>query len=87
MMIGIYALAEKRADDAFLAAVLTVIGYSVMDTIVILDRIRENTKVMAGAPYDVIVNESINKRRRARSTRSRRSSSPSWRCSRSAARV
>ena len=59
MMIGIYALADRRADDAFLAAVLTVIGYSVMDTIVILDRIRENTKVMAGSPYDVIVNESI----------------------------
>src|SRR3984957_679478 len=59
MMIGIYALADRRADDAFLAAVLTVIGYSVMDTIVILDRIRENTKLMAGAPYVAIVNESI----------------------------
>ncbi|HEY2475664.1 MAG TPA: protein translocase subunit SecF, partial [Candidatus Cybelea sp.] len=59
MMIGIYALADRRADDAFLAAVLTVIGYSVMDTIVILDRIRENTKLMAGAPYATIVNESI----------------------------
>jgi preprotein translocase subunit SecF len=59
MMIGIYALADKRADDAFLAAVLTVIGYSVMDTIVILDRIRENTKLMAGQPYDKIVNTSI----------------------------
>jgi len=59
MMIGIYALADRRADDAFLAAVLTVIGYSVMDTIVILDRIRENTKLMAGQPYDKIVNESI----------------------------
>jgi preprotein translocase SecF subunit len=59
MMIGIYALADRRADDAFLAAVLTVIGYSVMDTIVILDRIRENTKLMAGAAYDRIVNESI----------------------------
>jgi hypothetical protein len=59
MMIGIYALAGKRADDAFLAAVLTVIGYSVMDTIVILDRIRENTKVMAGQAYETIVNESI----------------------------
>jgi len=31
----------------------------VMDTIVILDRIRENTKLMAGAPYETIVNESI----------------------------
>lgn len=59
MMIGIYAMAGKRADDAFLAAVLTVIGYSVMDTIVILDRIRENTKIMAGQPYDKIVNTSI----------------------------
>src|SRR5579872_1112614 len=59
MMIGIYAMAGKRADDAFLAAVLTVIGYSVMDTIVILDRIRENTKLMAGQAYDKIVNTSI----------------------------
>ncbi|MDP9110206.1 MAG: protein translocase subunit SecF [Candidatus Eremiobacteraeota bacterium] len=59
MMIGIYALANRPADDAFLAAVLTVIGYSVMDTIVILDRIRENTKLMGGQPYDRIVNESI----------------------------
>ena len=38
---------------------LTVIGYSVMDTIVILDRIRENTKLMAGEPFDKIVNTSI----------------------------
>jgi preprotein translocase SecF subunit len=59
MMIGIYALAGKRVDDAFLAAVLTVIGYSVMDTIVILDRIRENVKLMDGKPFDEIVNTSI----------------------------
>jgi preprotein translocase subunit SecF len=59
MMIGIYAIADRRADDAFLAAVLTVIGYSVMDTIVILDRIRENGKLMAGEPYARIVNTSI----------------------------
>jgi preprotein translocase SecF subunit len=59
MMIGIYALAGKRVDDAFLAAVLTVIGYSVMDTIVILDRIRENIKVLDGKPFDEIVNTSI----------------------------
>jgi hypothetical protein len=59
MMIGIYSLANRRVDDAFLAAVLTVIGYSVMDTIVILDRIRENTKIMAGEPFDAIVNTSI----------------------------
>lgn len=59
MMIGIYALAGKEVDDAFLAAVLTVIGYSVMDTIVILDRIRENTKIMESVAYEKIVNTSI----------------------------
>jgi preprotein translocase SecF subunit len=59
MMIGIYSIADKRVDDAFLAAVLTVIGYSVMDTIVILDRIRENTNLMAGEPFERIVNTSI----------------------------
>ena len=42
-----------------MAAVLTVIGYSVMDTIVILDRIRENQRLMVGEPYDKIVNTSI----------------------------
>jgi len=59
MMIGIYALSGRRADDAFLAAVLTVIGYSVMDTIVILDRIRENLRVMPGVAFDRLVNTSI----------------------------
>ena len=59
MMIGIYAIAGRRVDDAFLAAVLTVIGYSIMDTIVILDRIRENVKLMDGKPFDTIVNASI----------------------------
>lgn len=59
MMIGIYAIADRPADDAFLAAVLTVVGYSVMDTIVILDRIRENTRIMRDAPYEKIVNTSI----------------------------
>ena len=38
---------------------LTVVGYSVMDTIVILDRIRENVKIMNGQPYATIVNTSI----------------------------
>lgn len=59
MMVGIYALADQRADDAFLAALLTVVGYSVMDTIVIFDRIRENTKLMVGENYRKIVNASI----------------------------
>ena len=59
VMVGIYAIANRKADDAFLAALLTVIGYSVMDSIVIFDRIRENTRLMPEMPYDKMVNTSL----------------------------
>jgi preprotein translocase subunit SecF len=59
VMVGIYALANRKADDAFLAALLTVIGYSVMDSIVIFDRIRENGRLMADQPYGRMVNTSL----------------------------
>ena len=59
VMVGIYAIANRPADDAFLAALLTVIGYSVMDSIVIFDRIRENGKIMTDVPYDKMVNTSL----------------------------
>ena len=59
VMVGIYAIANRKADDAFLAALLTVIGYSVMDSIVIFDRIRENGRVMPDVPYDKMVNASL----------------------------
>ena len=59
VMVGIYAIFDKPADDAFLAALLTVIGWSVMDSIVIFDRIRENGKIMADTPYDRMVNTSL----------------------------
>lgn len=59
VMVGIYAIANRKADDAFLAALLTVIGYSVMDSIVIFDRIRENTRIMPDVPYDQMVNTSL----------------------------
>ena len=41
IMAGIYALAGREVDSPFLAALLTVVGYSVMDSIVVFDRIRE----------------------------------------------
>jgi SecD/SecF fusion protein len=59
VMVGIYAIANRKADDAFLAALLTVIGYSVMDSIVIFDRIRENSRLMPEVPYDRMVNTSL----------------------------
>ncbi|HEX3052558.1 MAG TPA: protein translocase subunit SecF [Aggregatilineaceae bacterium] len=48
-----------EADALFLTAVLTVVGYSVQDTIVVFDRIRENIPKYRGEDYDVIVNRSV----------------------------
>jgi preprotein translocase SecF subunit len=48
-----------EADALFLTAVLTVVAYSVQDSIVVFDRIRENTARHRGEPYEMIVNRSI----------------------------
>jgi preprotein translocase subunit SecF len=63
VMIGAAALLGKllgwEVDALFLTATLTVIGFSVHDTIVVFDRIRENQKVYRRASYESIVNHSI----------------------------
>jgi preprotein translocase subunit SecF len=48
-----------EADSLFLTAVLTVIGFSVHDTIVVFDRIRENRSKYKYAPFETVVNHSI----------------------------
>jgi preprotein translocase SecF subunit len=48
-----------EVDALFLTAVLTVVGYSVQDTIVLFDRIRENIPKHLGEPYETIVNRSV----------------------------
>jgi preprotein translocase SecF subunit len=48
-----------EVDALFLTAVLTVVGFSVQDTIVLFDRIRENIPKHLGEPYETIVNRSI----------------------------
>jgi preprotein translocase SecF subunit len=48
-----------EADSLFLTALLTVVAYSVQDSIVVFDRIRENTARHRGEPYEIIVNRSI----------------------------
>ena len=45
---SIYSIFSIPANDAFIAAILTIIGYSINDTIVIFDRIREETKLILG---------------------------------------
>ncbi len=58
--LGVFAFFGKRFDLTILAAVLTIIGYSINDTIVVFDRIRENIKKHQGLDISVIVNRSVN---------------------------
>lgn len=58
--MGLFALLGKKFDLTILAAALTIIGYSVNDTIVIFDRIRENLKKYEGMAIDQIINKSLN---------------------------
>ncbi len=57
---GAIFLTDKEFTLAIVAALLTVIGYSVNDTIVIFDRIRENMRGVTKRPFEELVNESIN---------------------------
>ncbi|MEI7759904.1 MAG: protein translocase subunit SecD [Thermoleophilia bacterium] len=57
--IGIYALLGREVTTATVAAVLTVLGYSIYDTIIIFDRIRENTPLMKRASFRQITNVSL----------------------------
>lgn len=61
MVYFIFIFFRFSLDDNFIAAVLTILGYSLNDTIVIYDRIRENRKLMGvKVGYNVLVNSSIN---------------------------
>ena len=61
--VGLFSLAglilNWEADALFLTALLTVIGFSVQDTIVVFDRIRENIPRRRGESYETIVNRSL----------------------------
>jgi SecD/SecF fusion protein len=57
--VGVYALTGREVSNSTVAAVLTVLGYSIYDTIIIFDRIRENVKLMARQPFATIANVSL----------------------------
>ena len=60
MSVGIFALVGKEISLAVVAAFLTIVGYSLNDTIVVFDRIRENLRSMRRESYAEIVNRSVN---------------------------
>jgi SecD/SecF fusion protein len=57
--VGVYALLGREVSNSTVAAVLTVLGYSIYDTIIIFDRIRENVPLMRRAPFATIANVSL----------------------------
>ena len=57
--IGVYALTGREVSTATVAAVLTVLGYSIYDTIIVFDRVRENVPLMRRASFRVIGNVSM----------------------------
>jgi preprotein translocase subunit SecF len=58
--IGLFSLFNKEIDLTVIAALLTLVGYSMNDTIVIFDRIRENLKLNRREPLESLINRSIN---------------------------
>ncbi len=57
--IGVYSITGREVTEATVAAVLTVLGYSIYDTIIIFDRIRENVPILRRAPFATIANISL----------------------------
>jgi len=58
--IGLFSLFHEELSMTVIAALLTLVGYSMNDTIVIFDRIRENLKLMRREPLESLMNKSIN---------------------------
>jgi SecD/SecF fusion protein len=56
---GVYALSGQEVSSATVAAFLTILGYSMYDTIIVFDRIRENVPRMPRAAFSQIVNRSM----------------------------
>ena len=59
VIVSCYALTRISVGGTFIAAILTIIGYSINATIVIFDRIRENLRTMGKASLEDIVNKSV----------------------------
>jgi len=57
--VGIYALLGREVTNSTVAAVLTVLGYSIYDTIIIFDRVRENIPLMRRSSFATIANVSL----------------------------
>jgi SecD/SecF fusion protein len=66
VMLAVYSFLKNvvpfplEIDQHFIAAILTVIGFSMNDTVIVFDRIRENSRILKGATKAEIINKSVN---------------------------
>ncbi|NLJ72047.1 MAG: protein translocase subunit SecF [Syntrophomonadaceae bacterium] len=59
IVIGIFSICQWEINSSFIAAILTVIGYSINDTIIIFDRVRENMRLRLKVDETTLLNKSI----------------------------
>jgi SecD/SecF fusion protein len=59
IVLGVYALSGREVSSGTVAAILTILGYSIYDTIIVFDRVRENLRVMPRASIATVVNVSV----------------------------
>ncbi|MBV8597853.1 MAG: protein translocase subunit SecD [Actinobacteria bacterium] len=57
--LGVYAISGREVTADTVAAMLTILGYSIYDTIIVFDRVRENMKIMSSASIATIANVSV----------------------------
>ena len=60
VMLSMFSILQLEVDSTFVAAILTILGYSINSTIVIFDRIRENRELHPKQDFTSLVNDSIN---------------------------
>lgn len=58
-LVGFYAIARVPLNESFIVVILTILGYSVNNTIIIFDRLRENRKLLPRATHAELVNQSV----------------------------
>lgn len=59
VVVGVYSIVDREVTTATIAAVLTILGYSLYDTVIVYDRIRENEPKLGRLTYGEVVNISI----------------------------
>ena len=60
LTIGVFSVVQIKFDLAIIAALLTIVGYSLNDTVVVFDRVRENLRKYKKKPLQEVLNLSIN---------------------------